>query len=167
MKEVNVIKNFTIALADKNNENEVVNVLNEVTLNLLEKEINQWEYPWDKNEIKKEIEGKRIFVVFDDNNQIIATFSIKNIDENLWVKNDSKDNLYLYRIAVLPQFQGMYIGEQIAEYVFNIAKTLNKRFYLDCWAGNEKLKKFYSTVGFCYVGDYSEGNYIISVFSYE
>ncbi|GAA0180924.1 hypothetical protein SH2C18_35360 [Clostridium sediminicola] len=39
--------------------------------------------------------------------------------------------------------------------------------YLDCWAGNEKLRTFYLKAGFDFCGDFPEDNYMSSVFKYE
>jgi hypothetical protein len=44
---------------------------------------------------------------------------------------------------------------------------MNKTLYLDCWAGNEKLKEFYFNNGFEYVGDFPEEDYFISVFKFN
>jgi hypothetical protein len=38
--------------------------------------------------------------------------------------------------------------------------------YLDCWAGNKKLRNFYSNAGFDFIGDFPEEDYMISVFKY-
>lgn len=51
-------------------------------------------------------------------------------------------------------------------YVFEISKNNGKAIYLDCWAGNEKLKSFYSNAGFNYCGDLPEEDYKISIFKY-
>ncbi|HEX3047167.1 MAG TPA: GNAT family N-acetyltransferase, partial [Bacillota bacterium] len=76
-------------------------------------------------------------------------------------------SLYLYRIAISPLFQGKNIGLEIIAEVKKRSQALNKPVYLDCWAGNEKLRQFYSNAGFEYMGDFPEETYSISVFKYE
>jgi len=71
---------------------------------------------------------------------------------------------YLYQIAILPEYQGKGIGKQITTFAQGLADLA---VYLDCWAGNEKLKKFYTETGFKYLGDFPEEDYFISIFKYS
>ena len=50
------------------------------------------------------------------------------------------------------------------EYSLTLSKKLELLLYLDCWAGNDKLKNFYLNNGFKHVGDFPEEDYFISVF---
>lgn len=154
-----------IRLAKKDDLIEVVELLNSVTLNLNEKNINQWSYPWSDADLINDLKNENIYVVLTDN-LIVATFSLKDMGINEVLHVIKPDNLYLYRIAILPEYQGKSIGNKITNYAFKISKNSNKALYLDCWAGNKKLKKFYTGVGFDYCGDYPEDDYMISVFKY-
>lgn len=139
----------------------VVNLLNEVTEMLLKKGIKQWEHPWDATEIEVDINTNRLYVVEVDG-EVICSFSIKKIDQlnSLTIK----EGLYLYRIAVLPKLQGKDYGGKIIDFSICLAREKNLSLYLDCWAGNEKLKNFYSCSGLEYLGDYPEEDYMISIF---
>lgn len=152
-----------IRTAETKDADSIVNILNKVTLHLHKKGINQWDYPWNCEKIKEDIKNGHVYVI-SDKSFIIGTFSIKHIDNlaSLLIERDSK---YLYRIAILPEYQGKNIGIQIINYVFEYSR--NKTLYLDCWAGNEKLKSFYKNVAFDYLGDYPEEDYFISVFKFK
>ncbi|MGV2941336.1 GNAT family N-acetyltransferase [Mesobacillus sp. LC4] len=63
-----------------------------------------------------------------------------------------------------PEYQGKGYGSVITSWSCQYARQLVEELYLDCWAGNEKLKNFYSENGFEYVGDFPEEDYYISVF---
>ena len=156
---------YEIKLAREDNNELITDLLNKVTLQLHSKGIMQWNYPWNIKEIESEINNSHIYVV-KTNNLIIGTFSLKNPDMK-WLSDAKPNSLYLYRIAILPEYQGKNIGLMILYYVFEISKNINKTIYLDCWAGNEKLKSFYSNAGFKYHGDLSEEDYKISVFEYN
>lgn len=157
---------FKIKLAEKNNSNSILQLLNTVTLNLHNRGINQWEYPWKFDEIQLEIkEGHTYIVTIDD--EIIGVFSVKDVGSSDGIDFIKWSSMYLYRIAILPQYQGNNIGYEIIKYAHTLAGNSNKTLYLDCWAGNEKLKKFYINTGFCYCGDFPEEDYMISVFKYE
>ena len=157
---------YEIRLAEEDDIRIIVELLNKVTLNLHQKNINQWIYPWDFEEINIGIKNKNTYVIAIDK-LIVGTFSVKDMDMNAVLQISNPNNLYLYRIAILPEYQGKNIGFKVINYAFQISRNLRKTLYLDCWAGNIKLKNFYSKTGFHYCGDYKEEDYMISVFKYE
>jgi GNAT superfamily N-acetyltransferase len=149
-----------IRLAKQGDLKDILNVLNAAVLALHEKGISQWEYPWDEKELVDQMEFLYVVTV---NNQVMGTFGIKDIDclNEYLVESSSK---YLYQIAILPEYQGKGYGPAITSWAREYANGMGKPLYLDCWAGNEKLKSFYQENGFDYVGDFPEENYYISVF---
>lgn len=156
-------RDITVELAGKNSLHKIVKILDGVTENLLEKGIDQWEYPWDEKVIIKDLLSNRVFVV-NYKEQPIATFSIKDINDcdNPYYKN--MRGKYLYRLAVLPSVQGLGLGGEILAYIREDYDFTHNDLYLDCWNGNDKLKEFYLRAGFRYVGDFPEDDYYISVF---
>lgn len=154
-----------IKLAEINNLDNIVELLNKVTLHLHEKGINQWVYPWNRREIEGDIEKGYTYVLVIDN-LVAATFSLKDIEniEALLVEPNSK---YLYRIAILPEYQGKKLGVEIVNFACDYLRNLRRVLYLDCFAGNKKLRDFYSKSGFNFMGDFPEEDYMISVFKYE
>ena len=46
-------------------------------------------------------------------------------------------------------------------------KVQQGTLYLDCRAGNKKLRDFYSKSGFDFMGDFPVADYMVSVFVYE
>lgn len=154
---------MNIYLANEKDTTAILSILNEVTTHLHSKNIMQWEYPWQSVAIETDIKSQYQYIVKDKDN-IAAVFSLKPMPDNLW--NLDETGLYLYRIAVLPDYQGQKIGQFLCNYVKDYVKENGKRVYLDCWAGNEKLKNFYRAAGFRYLGDFSEEDYFISVFTY-
>ncbi|GFZ29768.1 hypothetical protein CSC2_02940 [Clostridium zeae] len=157
---------YEIKTAHMNNLNDIVKLLNTVTLNLHKKNINQWKYPWDTEEIKSNIENKYTYAVFN-NEKIIGTFSLKLKSKSSWIPEIDEEILYLHTLAILPEYQKKNIGCKIIDFSHNQAVTLNKPLYLDCWSKNTKLKTFYSNCGFDYIMDYPEEDFEISIFKYH
>ncbi|MDF2880612.1 MAG: hypothetical protein K0R54_1169 [Clostridiaceae bacterium] len=155
-----------IKLAEISDSCKIVELLNETTLFLHKKHINQWKYPWNIDNIKKEINKRKVYAV-KFNKLIIGTFSIIDKNKESMLPQIMEDGLYLYRVAILPQFQGRSIGIQIMNYLFKYSKKLRKTLYLDCWAGNENLKEFYIKAGFKLCGEFPEEDYKICVFKYN
>ena len=154
-----------IRLANREDLECIVELLNETALKLKDKGINQWDYPWDPQEIIPDIISERVYILAS-NERIIGTFSIKDI-EGEYFQQAKPGDAYIYRIAVSPQEQGRSIGNEIMNYAFDHVWEKSKVLYLDCWSGNEKLRVFYSRSGMEYLGDYLEEDYYVSVFKYE
>jgi GNAT superfamily N-acetyltransferase len=154
-----------IRLATLNDQQQVLSVLNKVTLGLQKKGINQWDYPWHVNKIVSAIKNNYSYVLLMDE-KIVGTFCIKDIDflSELTINSKSK---YLSQIAILPEYQGNDLGSVLMDFACSFANEVNKTIYLDCWAGNEKLKDFYLNTDFEYQGDFPEEDYFISIFKFN
>lgn len=143
---------------------EVLNILNKAAKDLHIKGIHQWEYPWNDKEIRQQIQSKYLYFL-SKNEECIGTFGIRDLHSlsDCVIEPGSK---YLFQIAILPEYQGMGYGKVITDWACTYAKERNIPLYLDCWAGNDKLKTFYKDNSFQYMGDFSEEDYYISVFKY-
>ncbi len=159
------MRELEIKLAKLEDANAIVDVLNKTTLELHGKGIQQWDYPWDEGKVANQIESEFAYAVWDDG-RIIGTFCIHEIDviNELFVVPGS---IYLSQIAILPEYQGKNCGAAIVKFVIDYVDKLDKALYLDCWAGNEKLKKFYTENGLENLGDFPEKGYEISIFTYK
>jgi GNAT superfamily N-acetyltransferase len=146
-----------IRLASQEDVKEILSILNAASLALLEKGINQWPYPWDERLL---VEQVGVLYVGTVAGNVIGTFGIKDVKD--W--HVAERGKYLYQIAIHPGYQGRGYGAVITSWACKYARSLGEELYLDCWAGNEKLKHFYSENGFDYVGDFPEEDYYISVF---
>lgn len=155
---------ITITPAQPHHMDVILGLLNEVTLDLHHKGIHQWKYPWVQSDIEPDVtQGNLCLAMIEEH--IIGTFSLKAAaNQNFPITDNS---LYLYRIAISPALQGKKIGLEILAEVKKRSHALNKKVYLDCWAGNQKLRRFYLNAGFKYIGDFPEEDYTISVFKYE
>ncbi|NKE06612.1 GNAT family N-acetyltransferase [Mesobacillus selenatarsenatis] len=146
-----------IRIAREDDIKDIVFILDAASLALLNKGVNQWDYPWDENHLMEQVGCLHVASVDE---KIIGTFGIKDLKE--WhVPGPGK---YLFQIAIHPDFQGIGYGATFLSWACKQARTFREDLYLDCWAGNEKLKNFYSGNGFEYVGDFPEEDYYISIF---
>jgi len=157
------VEDIKIKLATIEDIHKVMKILNEVTEDLLDKDINQWEYPWKEEVIKEDIIKSRIFLVIYEG-VIIGTFSIRALDNQDNAFYREVEGKYLYRIAILPRIQGLGFGVTMLNLIRECETLNRKSLYLDCWAGNKKLRNFYLESGFIYMGDYPEDDYYISIY---
>ncbi|MGP1908373.1 GNAT family N-acetyltransferase [Metabacillus sp. JX24] len=155
---------MNIRLANIQDLKQLLHVYNQVTADLHEKGINQWEYPWCAEKLLNKIKNHEMYVLVDDS-VLIGAFCIEEINQLSGLAIDSA-SVYLSQIAILPENQRKGIGLYITEFACSYAMSVKKKIYLDCWAGNEKLKNFYLKAGFDYQGDLPEEDYSISIFSF-
>ncbi|KAE8441126.1 hypothetical protein EG329_005838 [Mollisiaceae sp. DMI_Dod_QoI] len=86
---------------------------------------------------------------------------------------------YLHSLMLAPELQGQGLGRAFLRQVLNILEVEMKIgdkgkeevkggiIFLDCWAGNDKLRGFYEAIGFKSWGSFPEKDYEIAVFAWE
>lgn len=153
---------FTFQVADGKKSSDIVALYNDVTLQLHRKGIHQWEYPWRADIVKRAIERREVYIV-EFNGIAVGAFLLGETSDFQGLRVE-ESSLYLSKIAILPSYQGLGIGKEIVSFACAFARTAGRAMYLDCWAGNEKLKEFYTGCGLNYMGDFPEEDYFISVF---
>ena len=152
-----------IVLANESNAYEIYYILSKAKEKLNKKGIEQWKEGWDINDIKKKCK-LGLFYVFYDKGNIIGCYSIEKNANIEWIENKEKEYTYLSLLCLLPDYQGKGLGKVLLQSAF---ENSTKIIYLDCWAGNNKLKKFYESNGFKYIKDTKENDYFISIFKKE
>jgi GNAT superfamily N-acetyltransferase len=146
-----------IRSAEIEDVSEILSVLNAASLSLHQKGVNQWNYPWNEKQLLEQV---GFLYVASVDGKIIGTFGIKDVGQ--WhIEGAVK---YLYQLALHPDYQGKGYGADIVSRACQKARGFGQELYLDCWAGNEKLKSFYSENGFEYIGDFPVEDYYISIF---
>lgn len=142
---------------------EIVNVLDEATLKLLDEGNHQWKYPWYKDEVRKELDFQ---YSVKKRNRIMAVFTIRPLGKNNFKAEAGEKDYYLYHVAILPEFQGKGIEREILRFVKKLCKNHRINIYLDCDAGNEKLRRFYKKEGFYEQGNYLQKDVLVSVYRF-
>ena len=141
----------------------LLDILNRATNKLLEKGVRQWTSPWKMELVNQAIEAGEQFLAVE-NGEIVAVFRLSDKSTNPAVEAIRPGNLYLSQLAVDALRQNLGVGKQVMQQVLAEAAEQNKTLYLDCWAGNKKLKAFYEDCGMQSLGDFPEDNYYITVF---
>ncbi|MGB4594476.1 MAG: GNAT family N-acetyltransferase [Anaerolineaceae bacterium] len=141
----------------------VLDILNRATDKLLAKGVKQWIYPWQDDAIRQGIESGEQFLAVEAE-QVVAVFKFSRQSSNTAVEAAQPGNLYLSQLALDPLQQNQGVGKSVMEQILRYAVDMGKTLYLDCWAGNTKLKAFYQSCGLESLGDFPEENFFITVF---
>lgn len=134
-------------------------LIHATTKKLIEKNVFQWAYPCELESLASQLKNGEVYIL-EDHNRLIGSYSIKEVEDNFPVQIEK--SLYMYRMIVHPFYQ----GKNMTHFMFKHIKKEHKKNHvlLDCWAGNEKLSKFYIDNDCLFLGDYPEKDYKISVF---
>lgn len=71
---------------------------------------------------------------------------------------------YLHAFMLAPQEQGKRLGLDFLAGVRRLVTPTSGTIFLDCWAGNEKLRDFYQRAGFTFHDVFAEQDYKVAVF---
>ena len=164
IKENDILKKEEgIVLANESNAYEIYYILSKAKEKLNKKGINQWKEGWDINDLKKRCKLGLFYVLYEKGN-IIGCYCIEKKANITWIEDKDKEYTYFSFLCLHPDYQGKGLGKVLIQSAF---ENSTKNVYLDCWAGNNKLKEFYENNGFKYIKDVKENDYFISIFKKE
>ncbi|ORX80864.1 acyl-CoA N-acyltransferase [Anaeromyces robustus] len=156
-------ENNFLEIAKEEDIFEIYQLLKIVTTDLHNRGINQWTEEWKIEDIREFVLKQNFYVQrLEKKGEIIGMFSL---EENKLLLEQFPKSLYLSKIALLPKYQKKDFGVKIIQKAIEIVHSQGKVVVLDCWSGNQKLKEYYTKLGFKYIRDLPEYDYYISVFS--
>ncbi len=86
-----------------------------------------------------------------------AQWHLSTLSEPLW---------FLHALMLEPSVQGRGLGLDFLDGVRRLVTPAGGTIFLDCWAGNDKLRDFYRRAGFTFHGVYPFEDYEVAVFFY-
>ena len=139
-----------IELAEINDLNDIMKMINNCANDLISKNIFQWNEKYPSRDIfLSDIEKKNLFIL-KNNSGIIGCIALsheKDIEYNnvKWLTKDDK-NLYVHRLAVDPKFQKKGIGKLLMDFAEDYARDNKfKSVRLDTFSKNERNNRFYKS----------------------
>ena len=141
------MQELTFSIASLHHQAIILQILQETQKWLWDNGINQWTLPFEAKWIKQSIEKREFFIATLDD-EIVAIFRLVDTDPFIWEDN-SNEAIYIHSLAVLQQWRGQGIGDQILHWIEAYSKQHRYRFLrLDCMAENNRLCRFYEQFGF-------------------
>ena len=107
---------------------------------------------FERSLVEKEIAESRQWKILS-NGEIACIFAITFNDPLIWREKDSDPSIYIHRIVTNPSFRGGRYVKDIVKWALDYAPGIGKEFIrMDTWGDNEKLKEYYLSCGFEYLG---------------
>ena len=78
---------------------------------------------------------------------------------------DGRPRWYLQKLMIAPERQGGGLGNLLLDGAWQLVRERGGGLLaLDCWAGNDKLRAFYSAAGFTLHGDFPADGFDVAAF---
>jgi len=137
---------------------DILTITGACAADMIKKGIYQWNEHYPSQEVfEKDIDRGELYVV-EDKRQLVGTIVISNfMDAEYkpieWL-TDNRNNVYIHRIAVHPDFQGKGFAQKLMDFAENYAKeNCFISIRLDTFSQNKPNQKFYETRGYEKLGD--------------
>ena len=108
--------------------------------------------PFDPDMVKKEIEEEKQWKIMEGD-VMACIFAIAYDDPFIWKEKNSDPSIYIHRLVTHPAFHGRHYVKAIVDWAKEHAKEKGKQFIrMDTWGDNERLKEYYVSCGFDFLG---------------
>ena len=137
---------------------DILTITTACTTDMIQRGIFQWnqDYP-SRRAFEKDIERAELYLLEIDNRSIgtvvISTYMDEEYSQIDWLTPDSK-NIYIHRLAVHPDFQGMGFAQQLMDFAEAYAQEKGyESVRLDTFSQNHRNQRFYEARGYQRLGD--------------
>jgi len=111
----------------------------------------QWQ-GFERSLVETEIRESRQWKILVDG-EIACIFAITFNDPLIWNDRDKDPAIYIHRIVTNPRFRGGAYVREIVRWAIEYAKSINKDYVrMDTWGDNHRLREYYVSCGFNYLG---------------
>lgn len=137
--------------------NTILKVTKACAAHMISKHIYQWNahYP-NKKAFLNDANRNELYVLEEENTLVgcitISTFMDSEYTPISWL-TPNKNNIYIHRLAVHPEYQGQGYAQKLMTFGENFARTNHyKSLRLDTFSKNQRNQKFYESRGYKKLG---------------
>ena len=141
-----------------NDINSIIEITKACALKMIANTIFQWNefYP-NKEAFQKDVKREELYVL-EIENKILGCITVSNFMDAEYLPiswlTPNKNNIYIHRLAVHPDFQGKGYAQQLMTFAENFAKENHyTSIRLDTFSENLRNQKFYELRGYQKLGN--------------
>ena len=147
-----------IRKATTNDLDRIIEITKACAVFMISNKIFQWNEHYPNIEtFEKDILNQNLYILEIKNKLIgclVISYKMDEFYSNVKWLTPIKNNLYLHRLAVDPDYQKLGYAKQLMSFSFEFAKANNfKSIRLDTFSGNPFNNVFYSNLGFEKLGE--------------
>ena len=142
-----------IRKATINDIDSIIEITKACAAHMISKNIFQWnEYYPNKLAFTKDFQKDELYVL-ELKNKIIGSITISTFMDEEYIPvnwlTPNKNNIYIHRLAVHPNYQGKGYAQQLMQFAENYSKENNyASIRLDTFSQNKRNQKFYELRGY-------------------
>jgi ribosomal protein S18 acetylase RimI-like enzyme len=132
---------------------------------LWDRGIHQWNPEgFTDEDTRDDFECHRLYGLWDGE-ALVGSFRLQDGDPVIWPEAVPGEALYLHCLVVARDRAGEGLGERLLGEAMAIVAAEKRRFLrLDCWAGNDTLRRYYKSSGFLPRGEITEAEWQVARF---
>lgn len=160
MNKINYNNNLHIIIANLEDINSIIELLEKRCIWMENNNIDQWKcnsytLTFNQNYFKEQINQKRVYVA-KINNTVCGVFLLKYEDPKFW--NTYDNAIYIHHLATDINYKGL--GKLMINKIKEIALKKGISYIrIDCVSKNKKLNDYYNSLGFILKGSGVINNY--------
>lgn len=147
----------------------ILEILGEAARWLAECQIQQWSYPPPPsfaNFMRGQIEQGNVFLArLAADESAIGTLRLAWQDADLWHDSAGLEAGYVHSLAIRPHLHGQRLGQTLLDWAKAQVRHRGRRYLrLDCVATNQRLRQYYTQLGFRPCGEATAGDFTGALF---
>ncbi|WP_245640110.1 GNAT family N-acetyltransferase [Paenibacillus dakarensis] len=156
---------FSLCLAGQEDKNDMLYILRETAELMVRDGLNQWTPSLFSLELMEEYVTEREVFLLKFDHKPAGLFTLQDSDPAYWGERNDQRFLYLHRLAVLPGFRGLQLGQKMIRFAEERAGNKEKiGLRLDCVSHLEGLNQFYKRQGFEFIAKQSMGKRFVHLY---
>lgn len=156
---------FELGVACSGHQEEMLHILRATAEQMVKDGRNQWIPELFSLELMDEYLRDREVILLRHEDQPAGMFTLQESDASYWRERNDTRYCYLHRLAVLPAYRGLQLGNRMIAFGENHAARKGKAgLRLDCVTHLDTLNAYYQRQGYCFIAEQDMGGRIVNLY---
>lgn len=149
---------FDIGLAQAEDTEDMLMIFQKTSELMVKQGLNQWTPSIFSLSLMEDYIDEREVYLLKFEGKPVGIFTLQDSDPSYWGDRNDNQYDYLHRLAILPEYRGLHLGEAMIQFGEKQVQAKGKRgLRLDCVSHLESLNQFYSRQGYEFVDKQNMG----------
>lgn len=149
---------FDIVLAQAEDAEDMLMIFHKTAGLMVKQGLNQWTPSIFSLTLMENYLAEREVYLLNFEEKPVGIFTLQDSDPSYWGDRNDNQYDYLHRLAILPEYRGLHLGEAMIQFAEKRVQAKGKRgLRLDCVSHLESLNQFYSRQGYEFVDKQNMG----------
>lgn len=156
---------FELGFACSGHQEEMLRILRATAEQMVKDGRNQWIPDLFSLELMDEYLREREVILLRHEDQPAGMFTLQESDASYWGERNDTRYYYLHRLAVLPVYRGLELGNRMIEFgEMHAAQKGKTGLRLDCVTHLDTLNAYYHRLGYRFIAEQNLGSRIVNLY---